>query len=99
MGEGECEATISDFRNELGALLGVAAVAQKTAAENHGGEKRLQRQSPAERFHRDHRLDRTACRAAIALAKGQSEQPERGILPPQLAAPALRAVPVALALL
>src|SRR5215470_6795887 len=74
-------------------------MAQETAAEHHGSEIRFKRQGPAERFHRDHRLDRPARGAAVTLGEGQPQQAELGILRPQFAAPALWALAVGLALL
>src|SRR5215469_968713 len=99
MGERNSEAATRDPGDYLSALLGTAAVAQETAAEHHGSEIRFERQGLAERFHRDHRLDRPAGGAAVTLGEGQPQQPELGILRPQLAAPALRVLGVGLALL
>src|SRR5208282_2074710 len=99
LGEGKGQAAVDDLRNEIGALLGGAAMAQKPAAEHHCREERFERQRTAEGLHRDHRLDRAPGRAAILLRERQPEQPEPGVLRPQLAAPALRALRVDLALL
>ena len=97
--EGDGEAAVGDFRDQLGALFGGPAVPQKAAAQNHGCEERLQRQGPAECFHRDHCLHGTAGRAPVALLEGQPEQPDLGVLCPQLPAPPFGALPVSLALL
>src|SRR5215831_18080072 len=99
MGERNSEAATRDPGDYLSALLGTAAVAQETAAEHHGSEIRFERQGPAERFHRNHRLDRPAGGAAVTLGEGQPQQPELGVLRPQFVAPALRVLAVGLALL
>src|SRR5215472_2428678 len=99
MGERNSEAATRDPGDYLSALLGTAAVAQETAAEHDGSEIRFERQGSAERFHRNHRLDRPAGGAAVTLGEGQPQQPELGVLRPQLAAPAFRVLAVGLALL
>src|SRR5215471_9051589 len=99
MGERNSEAATRDPGDYLSALLGTAAVAQEAAAEHDGSEIRFERQGSAERFHRNHRLDRPAGGAAVTLGEGQPQQPELGVLRPQLAAPAFRVLAVGLALL
>src|SRR5271157_5068712 len=99
MGEGDDQAPVGDPGDQSVALLLRPAMAQKAAAQYDGGEVRFERQSAAERFHHDHGFDRPAAGAAIPLRKRQPEQPEFGILPPQLAAPALGALSISFALL
>src|SRR5438132_1483580 len=99
LGKGKGQAAVGNLWNEIGALLAAAAVPEKPAAQHYGGEERLQCQGASEDLHRDHRLDGTAGRAAILLRKREPQQPELGILRPQLAAPALRGLPITFPLL
>src|SRR5947208_4406336 len=99
LGKSESLAAVRNSGNQIGALLGTAAMTEKPTAEHHRGEEGFEHQGPAKGLHRDHRLDRTAGRAAILLGEGQAEQPELGILRPQLTAPALGGLAVALTLL
>ena len=76
LGKGKSQAAVNDLWNESRALLRAAAMAKKPAAEHHRREERFECQGASEGLHHDHRLDRTAGRAAILFRKRQAKQPE-----------------------
>ena len=95
--EGDYEIAAGDLRDQFGAHRLAAAEPQKSAAEHHGRQIWLKRQRPADLFHDDHGLDRTAGRSAVGFVERQSEQAEFGITRPQRAAETARFLAVALA--
>ena len=99
MRERQLQLALRDLRQQRLLLRGVAGAPQQSAAQDDGGEVRLQHQAAAERLHHDHRLDRPAAEAAMRFGERQAEQAEFGVLLPDGAAPAVRLGHVLLALL
>src|SRR4029077_16076388 len=99
VGEAQNKAAVDDLRNEIGALLGAAAMTKKAAAEHNRRQIWFEHQGAAKSLHRDHRLHGAASRAAVLLIERESEKTEFGELRPHIAAPAFGVLAVALALL
>ena len=86
--EGKGLAAVDDAGDVGGLLLGRAAMAQEAAADDDGGEIRLQHQRAAHRLHHDHDLGRAGAEAAVFFRERQAEQALFGKLAPDGFAPA-----------
>src|SRR5262249_30826082 len=99
MGERELQLALCDLRQQHSLLICRSRSAQQTATEDDGCEIWLQHEATTERFHYDHRLDRTTSEAAMRLRERQTKEAEFGVLSPDGTAPAVRFRHVLLALL